>query len=89
MAYEDYPMYGLFEATVIATDDPEQQGRVRLVIPSVLGSDESGWAPILVSDLSGDIPFPIEVGTSVVVGFLDGRMSSPFVLGMLSSDRDV
>lgn len=34
----------MYRAVVISTDDPEARGRVRLLIPAVLGDHPSGWA---------------------------------------------
>ncbi len=50
---------GIYRGAVHDVSDPEKRGRLRLLIPSVLGSSPSGWAePVL----------PVNVGYTPKLG---------------------
>jgi len=76
--------YGKYRATVVDRDDPEGKGRLRLLIPAVLGDQESDWAlPCFtnggISDV-GSITIP-EVDAHVWVEFEAGDPSLPIWTG--------
>ncbi|MCG8551554.1 MAG: phage baseplate assembly protein V [Desulfobacterales bacterium] len=76
--------YGKYRATVVDREDPEGKGRLRLLIPAVLGDQESDWAlPCFagggISD-AGSITIP-EVDAHVWVEFEAGDPSLPIWTG--------
>jgi uncharacterized protein involved in type VI secretion and phage assembly len=76
---------GLFVAVVTNNQDPEKLGRVRLKYPWLSDTDGSDWARVAVpmaGDGRGTFFLP-EVGDEVVVGFEQGDMRLPMVLGGL------
>ena len=62
----------------MSVDDPEQQGRVLVEVPSLAGS-QPAWAPTL-RDLAG-----AAVGDEVLVGYDAGRIEHPYVVGVLAT----
>jgi len=81
----------MMTAVVIDTNDPEKLGRVRLLLPGLSGDyeDQKLWARVL-SPLAGDgrgqclLP---EVEDEVLVAFIQGELSSAYVLGGLWSQK--
>jgi uncharacterized protein involved in type VI secretion and phage assembly len=74
---------GLVLGTVTDTQDPERQGRVKVSFPWLDGMMESSWAS-MVAPFAGDDRgafFMPDLGDEVIVGFLHGDFSFPFVLG--------
>jgi phage baseplate assembly protein V len=72
----------LLVGVVADLDDPERLARVRVKFPE-LGDVLSDWAP-LVTLMAGDrrgTLFRPEPGDEVLVGFLQGDMRAPYVLG--------
>jgi uncharacterized protein involved in type VI secretion and phage assembly len=76
---------GLVLAEVVAMDDPENLGRVRVRFPARPGEAESQWAPIARPLASGGFGlwFPPAEGDMVLVSFEDGRIERPYVLGAI------
>ncbi|MGW2564427.1 VgrG-related protein [Streptomyces sp. NPDC001514] len=80
---------GLVNATVTDTRDPEGRGRVKLAFPWLDGEYVSDWAR--TADLGGKGGggiFGPEVGDEVLVGFEQGRVDHPYVLGGLYNGQD-
>jgi hypothetical protein len=69
---------GLYRGLVVDAADPLQSHRVRVSFPWLAGSTPA-WASTL-RDPTG----PPEVGDEVVVGFDAGRITIPYVLGVLA-----
>jgi hypothetical protein len=75
---------GLFIGAVHAIDDPEKLGRVRAVVPSVLGSVPTRWA-LPIGTVGGGregrglVSIP-PVGAMVAVFFNGGNPNAPFYL---------
>lgn len=76
---------GLVLGEVADTDDPEGLGRVQVRFPSRPGDATSFWAPIARPLASGGFGFwfPPVVGDVVLVGFEDGRIERPYLLGAI------
>ena len=75
--------YGKYRARVVAVDDPEQRGRVRVECPSVLGDAKSAWTETCVpvaGDNEGDFCLPA-VGETVWVEFEEGNVNKPVLTG--------
>jgi uncharacterized protein involved in type VI secretion and phage assembly len=84
-------VHGLVLAEVLAGDDPSKQGRVKLRLVARPGDAESQWAPIARPLASGGFGlwFQPAEGDIVVVGFEDGRIERPYVLGAIfTGDND-
>jgi Type VI secretion system/phage-baseplate injector OB domain len=84
-----YP--GKFRAFVKDNKDPEGLGRVRLIIPSVLGDAETDWAlpcfPYGGGSAQGFIAVP-PVDAMVVAEFMEGELSSPIWTGSFYRTRN-
>jgi len=76
---------GLLVAEIVDVDDPEKLGRVKLRFPTRPGDAQSFWAPIARPLASGGfgVWFPPVVADVVLVGFEDGRIERPYVLGSI------
>jgi Rhs element Vgr protein len=77
------PRAGLGIGLVEAIDDPNGWARVRVALPWLAGDTPSLWARLALP-MAGDARgffFVPEVGDEVVVGFLDGDIRFPVVLG--------
>ncbi|TKJ38535.1 phage tail protein [candidate division LCP-89 bacterium B3_LCP] len=77
--------YGKYRGFVVDNDDPEQLGRVRLLIPSVLGETETGWAlpclPFGGLEDQGFFAVP-GVDAQVWVEFEEGNINAPIWVGV-------
>lgn len=73
---------GLLVGVVTDLDDPERLGRVKVDFPE-LGNVSSDWAGLatLMAGKSRGTMFRPEKGDEVIVGFLQGDMRAPYVLG--------
>ncbi|TQF06856.1 phage tail protein [Kitasatospora acidiphila] len=73
---------GLLVGVVHSLDDPDRLGRVQVAFPELGGvvSDWAGQATLMAGSNRGSM-FRPEVGDEVVVGFLQGDMRAPYVLG--------
>jgi len=81
---------GVVPALVTNVRDPEHLGRVKIQLPWLSESYESGWArPVLAGagKHRGLAVLP-EVGDEVLVAFGQDDMQAPFVLGGLYNGRD-
>jgi phage baseplate assembly protein V len=81
------PVYGVHLARVRANDDPEQLGRVRVVVPDVSAKAEL-WARVatLSAGPNRGTWFVPEAGDEVLVAFEAGDPRRPYVIGSLWSD---
>jgi Rhs element Vgr protein len=77
------PLPGLSAGVVDDIDDPDGQGRVRVLLPWLDDSIPSVWARLAVPAAGGDRGFFFvpEVGDEVLVGFLSDDPRHPVVLG--------
>ncbi|MEC4017976.1 VgrG-related protein [Streptomyces sp. H27-D2] len=75
---------GLVSAQVVDIKDPEEQGRVKLCFPWLSDEYVSNWARTvqLGGSKGGGIVIP-EVGDEVLVGFEQGSLERPYVIGGL------
>jgi uncharacterized protein involved in type VI secretion and phage assembly len=75
--------YGKYRGTVVNNLDPMMQGRVQVSVPSVLGSQTSGWAmpcsPYVGSGI-GFFAVPA-IGANVWVEFEEGMPDHPILAG--------
>lgn len=81
---------GLTRAIVTRNEDPEGLGRVQVRYPSMASGTDGGWACIVVpfaEKRTGAITLP-QVGDEVVVGFEQGDMRFPLVLGAVYNNMD-
>jgi len=80
----DKRRYGKYRAFVVDNEDPEKRGRLRLLIPSVLGDAETGWAlpcfPFGGGESYGWFAVP-EKDAQVWVEFEEGDTSRPIWTG--------
>jgi uncharacterized protein involved in type VI secretion and phage assembly len=81
---------GLFVALVTNNQDPEKLGRIRLKYPWLSDTDESDWVRVAAPMAGHDrgVFFLPEAGDEVVVGFVQGDMHVPIVLGGLWGGKD-
>ena len=81
---------GLTRAIVTQNEDPEGLGRVQVRYPSMASDTNGDWACIVVPFVekrAGAITLP-DVGDEVVVGFEQGDMRLPLVLGAVYDNMD-
>lgn len=73
---------GLLVGVVHSLDDPDRLGRVQVAFPELGGvvSDWAGLATLMAGSKRGSL-FRPEIGDEVIVGFLQGDMRAPYVLG--------
>jgi uncharacterized protein involved in type VI secretion and phage assembly len=81
------PIYGVVIGTVTGTDDPENQGRVKVSFPWLSEDYQSDWSRIVGAGAGQDrgVVFIPELNDEVLVAFERGDVRSPFVLGGLWS----
>lgn len=75
--------YGKYRGTVVDTDDPRKQGRIKVQVPEILGDVDSGWAlpcAPYAGDKTGMYTVP-SVGAGVWVEFEAGDVSRPIWVG--------
>lgn len=77
--YGNRRFYGLYRAVVFANNDPLGQGRLKLRVPQVLGSQVTDWA--WVRNTPGVTVDPPAVGHGIWVLFEGGDPSFPVVVG--------
>jgi len=87
-----YP--GSYEGTVVDNNDPEDRGRVRVMVEGPYDPDESPenlpWATVAVQGVgeAGQHRIP-PVGSEVAVSFRDGHPAFPFVTGGWLTTEDI
>ena len=69
---DDVQWNGVYSATIAVTQDPLNQGRVRLFIPQVLGTAQSNWASAMQPGITP------AAGTQVLAIFLGGNINLPY-----------
>jgi phage protein D len=87
---------GLVLGIVTNNNDPENMGRVRVMIPAlgkdVQGKDAEGWwariASVSAGNERGLMMLPV-VGEEVLLGFEHGDITRPYVLGSLFNGKDL
>ncbi|MER7755098.1 VgrG-related protein [Kitasatospora sp. NPDC097643] len=80
---------GLVNATVTDTRDPLGQGRVKLAFPWLSGEYVSDWArTVQLGGKGGGGVVSPEVGDEVLVGFAQGLVDHPYVIGGLYNGED-
>ncbi|PTX56107.1 hypothetical protein C8N43_0758 [Litoreibacter ponti] len=81
--------FGKYRAFITDREDPENRGRCKLTIPSVMGSESSDWALPVVpyggAEGFGMLAVP-PVGAQVVAEFLEGDIASPMWTGTFWRD---
>lgn len=75
--------FGKYRGTVIANNDPEHRGRVRVSVPAVMGADPFGWADVCVPYAGAGVGlFTVPpVHANVWVEFEAGKPGKPIVTG--------
>jgi len=82
--YIDEKRFGKFRATVVDNQDPQKRGRLRLMIPSVFGNQQTDWAlPCLpYGGLTGQGMFFVpDVDAQVWGEFEEGDIHKPLWVG--------
>jgi hypothetical protein len=77
---------GLVIGTVTMNEDPEEQGRVKVLFPWLAPSYISAWARVMqigASKVGAGFLWLPEVGDEVLIGFDRGSIDSPYVIGNL------
>ncbi|HZJ64914.1 MAG TPA: phage baseplate assembly protein V [Kofleriaceae bacterium] len=76
-------LWGKYRGTVADVDDPEQLGRLRLKVPSLLGDAITGWAWPVSPFAGAGIGFFFlpQVGDLVWVEFAEGELEHPLWTG--------
>jgi Type VI secretion system/phage-baseplate injector OB domain len=69
---DDPQWNGIYAGQVAVTQDPLNEGRVRLFVPQVLGTAQSNWATAMQPGITP------EAGTTVLVIFLGGNINLPY-----------
>lgn len=79
----------LLVGVVVDLDDPDRLGRVKVSYPE-LDNTHSDWAPMatLMAGRKRGSLFRPEKGDEVLIGFLQGDMRAPYVLGGVWSKPD-
>jgi Rhs element Vgr protein len=80
-------MQGLHIGIVTDIMDPKGEGRVRIKLPMVNPDDAGIWARVATLDAGNNRGtfFRPEIEDEVIIGFMNGDVSHPIILGMLHS----
>lgn len=79
-------LYGVYRGTVYSNKDPLGQGRLRLKIPQVLGTQVSEWVwPVTAEGVNVDLP---ETNQGVWVMFEGGDPSFPIWFGVFGKHQN-
>ena len=80
---------GLVAGVVTNIQDPDKSGRVKVKFPSLSSADESAWARVIApgAGTTRGIEFLPEVNDEVMVGFEQGDLRYPVVLGGVWSKK--
>jgi uncharacterized protein involved in type VI secretion and phage assembly len=76
-------LWGKYRGVVRDRDDPDQLGRLRVSVPSVLGDEVTGWAwPVSAyAGVDAGIVFLPQLGDVVWVEFVEGDLDEPVWTG--------
>ncbi len=87
---EQTPVMGLSIGVVTDNQDPDGQGRVKVKYPALSSEHASTWARVVVPGGGAErgIEFLPEVNDEVLVGFEQGDVHYPYVLGGLWNGKD-
>jgi len=87
---EDARMPGLVVGVVTDNQDPKGQGRVKVRYPCLSKDNASDWARIIAPGNGPDrgLQFVPEVNDEVLVGFEQGDVHHPYILGGLWNGKD-
>jgi uncharacterized protein involved in type VI secretion and phage assembly len=93
MTWPEGHYFGVYPATVSDNQDPSGQGRVRVRLPwspDPAGGQYEVWARLATLMAGGNRGtwFIPEIGDEVLIGFLGGNPSWPYVLGALWNGQD-
>jgi phage baseplate assembly protein V len=77
------PLPGMAVGIVTSNADPEHLARVKVRFPALSDTVESTWAPVVTPMAGKERGLQVlpEVGDTVLVGFEQGEVERPFVLG--------
>lgn len=80
---------GLVAGVVTNIQDPDKSGRVKVKFPSLSTADESAWARVIApgAGQTRGIEFLPEINDEVMVGFEQGDLRYPVVLGGVWSKK--
>src|SRR5215472_4350578 len=80
---------GLLVGVVTSLDDPDRLGRVKVNFPELdnVSSDWASLVTLMAGQKRGSV-FRPDVGDEVIVGFLQGDMRAPYVLGAVWNKPD-
>jgi uncharacterized protein involved in type VI secretion and phage assembly len=80
----------LLVGLVTDLNDPKSWGRIKVKLPTLGGLVQTGWARVLLPSggASTGLVVPHQVGDEVVVGFEEGDLERPVVLGAVHGGSD-
>lgn len=88
----EHRYYGKYRGFVVENDDPEKLGRLKVRVPSILGSDvTTGWATACTpygGDVNMGFLYIPEVGAGVWIEFEEGDLEFPIWVGTFWSKPD-
>jgi phage baseplate assembly protein V len=86
----DKRYYGVVTGLVVAVDDPERQGRIKVRYPWFDDETVSGWSRVgqLYAGPGHGAFFIPEVGSEVLIAFIHGDMRYPIVVAGLYNGKD-
>jgi uncharacterized protein involved in type VI secretion and phage assembly len=77
---EQRSLFGKYRGTVTANEDPDKLGRIKALVPSILGETETDWMPGAFpfgGNADEAFIFVPAVGSQILVEFIEGDRSSP------------
>ncbi len=87
---EPAPRHGLAIGIVTNNKDPKERGRVKVKYPTLSEEKESDWARVVSpgGGIERGLEFLPEVNDEVLIGFEQGDIHHPYVLGGLWNGKD-
>lgn len=79
-------LYGKYRGIVADNADPEGRGRLRLLVPDVLGAEHSAWAEACLPPMGGLAPVLPAIGARIWVEFERGDPTLPIWSGCAWSE---
>jgi uncharacterized protein involved in type VI secretion and phage assembly len=81
---------GLIRAIVTDINDPDGYARVKVKLPTMGDDIQTFWASVVSAGAGNDRGFYVlpEINDEVIVGFIDGDVNYPVVLGGLWNGKD-